>query len=119
MITVDIDGLDWDKAGGLIPIITQNEGTLEVLTLAYTNREALQLTLKTGWAHYYRRSHGKVMMKGETSGNVQKINRILTDCDNDALVYIVEQTGPACHLGERTCFHKLVALSNLNDVRVD
>lgn len=65
-------------------------------------------TIETRWAHYYRRSHGKVMKKGVTSGNVQKIVEILTDCDNDSLVYLVDQTGPACHLGERTCFHKHV-----------
>ena len=109
MIKVNMDELDWNKADGLIPVVTQEADTLEVLTLAYVNREALRLTLETGWAHYYRRSHGKVMGKGVTSGNVQKVRRVLTDCDNDALVFLVEQTGPACHLGERTCFHKHVA----------
>jgi len=109
MIKVDVEELDWNKGGGLIPVITQEADTLEVLTLAYVNEEALRLTLETGWAHYYRRSHGKVMMKGATSGNVQKVRQVLTDCDNDAVVFLVEQKGPACHLGERTCFHKLVA----------
>ena len=105
---VAIDELDWEKMNNLIPVITQEANTLEVLTLAFVNREALEKTLETGWAHYYRRSHGKVMKKGVTSGNVQRIVAILTDCDNDALVYLVEQTGPACHLGERTCFHKQI-----------
>ena len=105
---VEVDELDWCKGDGLIPVVAQEADTLEVLTLAYVNREALRLTLETGWAHYYRRSHGKVMRKGITSGNVQRIRRVLTDCDNDAVVYLVEQTGPACHLGERTCFHKEV-----------
>jgi phosphoribosyl-AMP cyclohydrolase len=108
MINVNMEQLDWKKSDGLIPVVTQEADTLEVLTLAYVNKEALQLTFETGWAHYYRRSHGKVMMKGVTSGNVQKIRQVLTDCDNDALVFLVEQTGPACHLGERTCFHKHV-----------
>ena len=103
---VAINELDWEKMNSLIPVVTQEANTLEVLTLAFVNREALEKTLETGWAHYYRRSHGKVMKKGVTSGNVQRIVEILTDCDNDALVYLVEQTGPACHLGERTCFHK-------------
>ena len=103
---VAIDELDWEKMNNLIPVVTQEANTKEVLTLAFVNREALEKTLETGWAHYYRRSHGKVMKKGVTSGNVQRIVEILTDCDNDALVYLVEQTGPACHLGERTCFHK-------------
>ena len=108
-MNVKIDELDWAKMDNLIPVVTQEANTLEVLTLAFVNREALNKTLETGWAYYYRRSHGKVMKKGVTSGNVQKIVEILTDCDNDALVYLVEQTGPACHLGERTCFHKKVA----------
>ena len=108
-MNVKIDELDWAKMDNLIPVVTQEANSLEVLTLAFVNREALNKTLETGWAYYYRRSHGKVMKKGVTSGNVQKIVEILTDCDNDALVYLVEQTGPACHLGERTCFHKKVA----------
>ena len=108
MIKVNMEELDWNKDDGLIPVVTQEADTLEVLTLAYVNKEALKLTLETGWAHYYRRSHRKVMRKGTTSGNVQKVRRVLTDCDSDALVFLVEQTGPACHLGERTCFHKLV-----------
>ena len=108
-MNVKIDELDWAKMDNLIPVVTQEANSLEVLTLAFVNREALNKTLETGWAYYYRRSHGKVMKKGVTSGNVQKIVEILTDCDNDALVYLAEQTGPACHLGERTCFHKKVA----------
>jgi len=105
---ITIDELDWEKMNNLIPVVTQEANTLEVLTLAFTDREALRLSMETGWAHYYRRSHDKVMKKGLTSGNVQRIVEIITDCDNDALVYLVEQTGPACHLGKRTCFHKQV-----------
>lgn len=108
MIQVKPDELNWDKMSGLIPVITQEATTKEALTLAYTNREALDLTIETGWAHYFRRSHNKVMKKGSTSGNIQRIVEILTDCDNDSLVYLVDQKGPACHLGERTCFHKQV-----------
>jgi phosphoribosyl-AMP cyclohydrolase len=106
MKQVKINELDWDKMDGLIPVITQEADTLEVLTLAYINKDALQKTFETGWAHYYRRSHGKIMKKGVTSGNVQRIREVLTDCDNDAVLYLVEQTGPACHLGEQSCFHK-------------
>lgn len=106
MRTVGIDDLDFEKGGGLIPVVTQESKTKEVLTLAYTDREALMRTVETGYAHYFRRSHGRVMMKGETSGNVQRVTGILVDCDEDALIYEVEQTGPACHLGERTCFHR-------------
>ena len=106
MNVVKPDELDWDKMGGLIPVIAQEAGTLEVLTLAYTDMEALEKTLETGYAHYFRRSHGKGMRKGETSGYVQEMVEILVDCDNDSLVFLVSQTGPACHLGERTCFHQ-------------
>jgi phosphoribosyl-AMP cyclohydrolase len=110
MMDVGLEELDWGKCGGgLIPVVTQEADTLEVLTLAYVNVEALRLTLETGWAHYYRRSRGRVMRKGVTSGNVQRVREVLVDCDNDALVFLVEQTGPACHLGERTCFHKHLA----------
>ena len=100
------DELEWEKMGDLIPVVTQEADTMEVLTLAYTDKEALEKTLKTGYAHYFRRSHGKVMKKGVTSGNVQKMVDILVDCDNDSLVFLVNQTGPACHLGESTCFHR-------------
>ena len=103
-----IGDLDWEKMEGLLPVIAQEASSLEVLTLAYINPEALERTLETGWAHYYRRSHGRVMKKGVTSGNVQRIVEILTDCDSDAVIYLVEQKGPACHLGERTCFHKRI-----------
>jgi len=102
---VSIDDLDFKKFSGLIPVVVQEYSSGKVLTLAYVNREALEKTVNTGYAHYFRRSHGRVMMKGETSGNIQKVIDILVDCDYDSLLYIVEQKGPACHLGEETCFH--------------
>jgi phosphoribosyl-AMP cyclohydrolase len=106
MKLVSIKELEWKKMGGLLPVVTQDFQTLEVLTLAYVNKEAVEKSINTGFAHYYRRSFEKVMKKGIESGNIQKIISIFTDCDNDSLVYLVEQKGPACHLGERTCFHK-------------
>jgi phosphoribosyl-AMP cyclohydrolase len=108
MIQLKNDELDWRKMDGILPVVAQSADTLEILTLAYINPEALQLTLETGYAHYYRRSHRQVMMKGVTSGNTQRVERVLTDCDKDAVVYLVHQNGPACHLGEHTCFHKQV-----------
>jgi phosphoribosyl-AMP cyclohydrolase len=105
MKIVKINDLDFEKGDGLIPVVVQEFQTKEVLTLAYVNQEALQVTIDTGLAHYYRRSHGKVMMKGITSGNTQKVKSILTDCDLDSIIYLVHQKGPACHLGKRTCFH--------------
>jgi len=102
---VSIDDLDFEKGGGLIPVVVQDYKSLKVLTLAYVNREALEKTIKTGYAHFFRRSFGRVMKKGETSGNVQRVIEILVDCDADAVLYLVEPRGPACHLGEETCFH--------------
>jgi phosphoribosyl-AMP cyclohydrolase len=97
--------IDWKKMGGLIPVVVQDVKTKEVLMLAYANKEALQNTLKTGKATYWSRSRKELWVKGETSGHTQKIRSVLTDCDYDTLLYIVEQKGPACHTGDYTCFH--------------
>ena len=97
--------LDFKKGNGLIPVIVQDAESKEVLMLAYANEEALQKTLSTGYAHYWSRSRQKLWMKGETSGNTQKIQKVMTDCDYDTLLYVVDQKGPACHTGEYTCFH--------------
>jgi len=102
---VSIDELDFKKGGGLVPVVVQDYKSQKVLTLAYADREALERTVETGYAHFFRRSYGRVMKKGETSGNVQKVREILVDCDMDAVLYLVEPKGPACHLGEETCFH--------------
>ena len=97
--------LDFKKMNGLIPVVVQDYESKKVLTLAFVNDEALRRTVETGYAHYYRRSKGRVMMKGETSGNTQRIIDILVDCDMDSLLFLVKQKGVACHLGEETCFH--------------
>ncbi|MEM2110308.1 MAG: phosphoribosyl-AMP cyclohydrolase [Candidatus Bathyarchaeia archaeon] len=109
---LNIDDLDFSKGDGLIPAIAQDSESLKVLTLAYVNREALEKTIETGYAHYFRRSFGRVMKKGETSGNVQEVEDILIDCDHDAILFLVKQTGPACHLGKETCFHNKVKYRN-------
>ncbi len=100
-----LNDLDFKKQSGLVPVVVQDCRTLKVLTLAYADKEALRRTLETKYAHYFRRSFGKVMKKGETSGNVQRVKEVLVDCDSDAVLYLVEPTGPACHLGKETCFH--------------
>ena len=100
-----VEKMDWEKMSGLIPVIVQDATSNEVLMMAYANKEALQKTLTTGFAHYWSRSRQQLWMKGETSGHTQKIRRVVADCDYDALLYVVDQTGPACHTGERTCFH--------------
>lgn len=91
---------------GLIPAIAQDAETGEVLMQAYMNRESLKLTLDTGFAHYFSRSRQSLWKKGETSGNVQRVVSIWTDCDNDCILLKVRQTGVACHTGERSCFFK-------------
>lgn len=91
---------------GLVPCIAQDFATGEVLTLAYANEEALRLTLETGEAHFFSRSRGKIWRKGEESGNVLRLKQARVDCDGDAVVLLVEPSGPACHTGERSCFYR-------------
>ena len=100
-----IDDIDFEKSGGLVPVIVQDASTKEVLTLAYSNKESLELAKKTSKSWFYSRSRNKLWMKGEESGNTQNIKEILVDCDSDAIIYLVEPSGPACHTGERVCFH--------------
>jgi phosphoribosyl-AMP cyclohydrolase len=101
--------LDFEKGGGLIPAIAQDWQTGEVLMLAYINEEAWNETLKTGNATYWTRSRKKIWRKGESSGNVQKVKEIYVDCDEDTVIFKVEQIGgAACHEGFRTCFFRKV-----------
>jgi phosphoribosyl-AMP cyclohydrolase len=93
---------------GLIPVVVQDAGTREVLMVAYANDEAVQLTRQTGFAHFYSRSRKKLWKKGEESGHVQKVREILVDCDEDCLLYLVDQEGAACHTGYRTCFYRTI-----------
>ena len=90
----------------LWPCIVQDAGTGEVLTLAYVNEDSLARTRETGEMWFWSRSRDKLWHKGETSGNVQRVKAIRYDCDNDAYVALVDPAGPACHTGERTCFHR-------------
>ena len=99
-----MENVKFDK-NGLICAIAQDFETGEVLMQAYMNAEALDLTLKTGYAHYYSRSRGKLWKKGEESGHVQKVLSAAFDCDRDCILLEIEQTGAACHTGERSCFH--------------
>jgi phosphoribosyl-ATP pyrophosphohydrolase/phosphoribosyl-AMP cyclohydrolase len=91
-------------ADGLVPVVTQESRSGDVLMVAFANRDALDRTLSTGLAHYFSRSRGVLWQKGETSGHVQHVTEVRLDCDGDAVLYRVEQTGPACHTGSRTCF---------------
>ena len=95
------------SADGLIPVIAQDYRTGEVRMQAYANEEAIKKTLETGYAHYYSRSRKKIWKKGETSGELQRVKEIRVDCDNDALIYVIEQEkNRACHTGERNCFFR-------------
>ncbi len=91
---------------GLVPCIVQDWRTGEVLTLAYMNAESLRLTRQTGEVHFFSRSRQELWHKGATSGNTLSVRAIRYDCDGDALLALVEPAGPACHTGERTCFHR-------------
>ncbi|KIM09269.1 MAG: phosphoribosyl-ATP diphosphatase [Sulfurovum sp. PC08-66] len=100
----NIDRIDWEKCNHLLPVIVQDSHTLAVLMHAYMNREALELSLSTGYAHYFSRTKQRIWKKGETSGHTQKINTFLLDCDNDTLLLQVDQLGVACHTGRESCF---------------
>lgn len=101
--------IDFDKQGGLVPVIAQDYETGEVLMLAFMNREAWDLTLKTGIVHYWSRSRNKLWKKGESSGNVQEVREIRVDCDDDTVLIKVNQIGrAACHTGYRSCFYRVV-----------
>ena len=99
--------LDFEKTGGLIPAIAQDYATGEVLMMAYINRQAWEATLKTGKATYYSRSRQTLWVKGESSGHQQLIKEIWVDCDNDTVLFKIEQLGgAACHTGYRSCFYR-------------
>ena len=102
---VDDSQIAFDERG-LVPCVVQDWRTGEVLTLAYMNGEALRRTRETGEIHLFSRSRQQPWHKGATSGNTQAVKAIRYDCDGDALVALVEPAGPACHTGERTCFHR-------------
>ncbi len=108
---LDINALKFDEKG-LIPAIVVDAWTKKVLTLAYMNRESLEISLDKGLTCFYSRSRNELWLKGETSGNYQHIVSITADCDNDALVVVVEKDGPACHTGTDSCFTKEVYQSD-------
>ena len=108
---LNIDELKFD-AQGLIPAVVVDSITKKVLTVAYMNRESLEISMEKGLTCFYSRSRNELWLKGETSGNYQHIVSITADCDNDALVVVVEKDGPACHTGTDSCFTKPVYQSD-------
>lgn len=104
-----MEGIDFEKSGGLVPVIVQDHGTGEVLMLAYMNRTSWEKTKETGNACYWSRSRNQLWIKGETSGRYQIVKEIFIDCDGDTLLLKVEQRGgAACHMGYRSCFYRQV-----------
>ena len=115
-----IEKIDWEKMNNLIPVITQDANTNEVLMLAYMDKEALDLTIKTKQAHYFSRSKQRIWKKGESSGHLQNVQNIMLDCDNDTLLLKVEQLGVACHTGRKSCFFTdLETNESISEVEVD
>ena len=115
-----VQNIDWDKINGLLPVIVQDNSTNEVLMLAYMNQEALELTLKTSFAHYFSRTKQRIWKKGESSGHTQEIKEIKLDCDSDTLLIKVIQKGVACHTGRKTCFFTDLQSGKItDDVEVD
>ena len=102
-------GVRFDERG-LVPCVVQQQGTGEVLMMAWMNAESLALTVSTGTTWFWSRSRQELWNKGATSGNVQHVKRLLFDCDADTLLVIVDSVGPACHTGHRSCFYREVQL---------
>ncbi len=102
-------GVRFDERG-LVPCVVQQQGTGEVLMMAWMNAESLALTVSTGTTWFWSRSRQELWNKGATSGNVQHVKRLLFDCDADTLLAIVDSAGPACHTGHRSCFYREVQL---------
>ena len=102
---LNLDELKFDEKG-LIPAIVVDAESKKVLTLAYMNRESLQKTIETGYTWFWSRSRQELWNKGATSGHVQRVVKMMGDCDDDTLLITVEQTGPACHTGSHSCFFK-------------
>ena len=117
---IDLEKIDFKKQDGMIPVVVQDNETLEVLMLAYMNKEALELTISTNYAHYFSRSKQRLWKKGEESGHTQKVNEILLDCDNDTILLKVEQHGVACHTGRKSCFFTNIKTNEIiSDVEVN
>ena len=105
------------NADGLVPVVAQQHDTGEVLMLAWMDRAALDATLATGQVTYFSRSRQHAWVKGETSGHVQRLMDLRVDCDGDTLLALVDQTGPACHMGPRSCFFRAFRGAAVTDVR--
>ncbi len=117
-IRILIEQLDFSKIeGGLLPVITQDLETNEVLMIAFANKVAIEKSVETGYMHYYSRSREEIWKKGETSGHFQEIDKVIVDCDNDSLLMMVKQSGGACHEGYYSCFYRNFKNGKFNEIR--
>ncbi|RBQ31782.1 bifunctional phosphoribosyl-AMP cyclohydrolase/phosphoribosyl-ATP pyrophosphatase [Arcobacter sp. FW59] len=116
----ELEIVDWEKMNNLVPVITQDSTSNDVLMLGYMNKESLELTLKTRYAHYFSRSKNRIWKKGESSNHTQKVIDIFLDCDNDTILLKVIQEGVACHTGRKSCFFtKLENNTIIEDIKID
>lgn len=113
-MTIDIEKIDWEKSGGLVPAVVQDSKSLKVLMLGYMNQEALEKTQASELVTFFSRSKNRLWQKGETSGNTLKLNSIEVDCDNDTILVSAEPQGPTCHTGSVTCFVEQAMDANSN-----
>ncbi len=115
-----VEQIDFKKNGGIVPVIVQDANTKDVLMLAYMDKEAVELTMSTNFAHYFSRSKQRIWRKGESSGHTQEIVDMYMDCDNDTLLLKVIQKGVACHTGRKTCFFTDIKSEKIiEDVKID
>jgi len=115
-----IEQIDFKKNGGIVPVVVQDANTKDVLMLAYMDKEAVELTMSTNFAHYFSRSKQRIWKKGESSGHTQEIVDMYIDCDNDTLLLKVIQKGVACHTGRKTCFFTDIKSEKIvEDVKID
>ena len=103
-----LDQIEFDRYGGLVPAIVQDDKTKEVLMLAFMNRDALEKTLETGLVTFYKRSSQKLWTKGETSGNVLRLTKLRVNCNDDSLLVLVDPVGATCHTGHTSCYYREV-----------
>ena len=113
---IDPNTIDFAKGDGLVPVVVQDAATLQVLTLAYMDRAALDETIQSGEATFFSRSRGRPWRKGETSGHVLRVRELRIDCDQDAIWVIADPAGPACHTGARSCFYRRLEDGRLVEV---
>ena len=111
-----VEKVNFEKGNGLVPAVVQDASNNRVLMQAYMNEEALRLTLASGKTHFWSRTKGRIWLKGEESGHYSLVQNVVLDCDNDAILFKVQQIGPVCHTGEESCFYKPLKAEDKQEV---